>query len=170
MTDLIDKDTTYGFVSNRNATFRSSLNTRIYGMFTFKKGFIKAIRHVLNPSVSINYTPDFSDPSLGFYDFYTDKNGKRIYYSKTENGVYGSPVQGASGVLNFSLSNNLEMKVKDSRDTIEGTRKIILLENLSIASGYDLAKDSINWQPLRISARTTLFDKIIVNYSSSFTP
>lgn len=96
MTDLIDKDTTYGFVSNRNATFRSSLNTRIYGMFAFKKGFIKAIRHVLNPSVSINYTPDFSDPSLGFYDFYTDKNGKRIYYSKTENGVYGSPVQGLS--------------------------------------------------------------------------
>ena len=33
MTDLIDKDPTYGFVSNRNATFRSSLNTRIYGMF-----------------------------------------------------------------------------------------------------------------------------------------
>lgn len=170
MTDLIDKDTTYGFVSNRNATFRSSLNTRIYGMFAFKKGFIKAVRHVLNPSVSFNYTPDFSNPSLGFYDFYTDKNGKRSYYSKTENGVYGSPAQGASGVVNFSLSNNLEMKVKDSRDTVDGTRKIILLENLTIASGYDLAKDSINWQPLRISARTTLFEKIIVNYSSSFTP
>ena len=170
ITDLIDKDTTYSFVSNRNATFHSSLNTRIYGMFAFKKGFVKAVRHVLNPSVSFNYTPDFSNPSLGFYDFYTDKNGKRIYYSKTENGVYGSPAQGASGVVNFSLSNNLEMKVKDSRDTVDGTRKIILLENLTITSGYDLAKDSINWQPLRISARTTLFEKIIVNYSSSFTP
>ncbi|MBO7180147.1 MAG: LPS-assembly protein LptD, partial [Bacteroidales bacterium] len=102
-TDLIDKDTIYGFIANRNANFTSSINTRLYGMFTFKKGFIKAVRHVINPSISFNYTPDFSEPSLGFYDFYTDKEGKRVYYSKTENGVFGSPPQGASGVISFSL-------------------------------------------------------------------
>ncbi len=170
LTDMVDKDTVYGFITNRNATFRSSLNTRLYGMFTFKKGFIKAVRHVLNPSLSFNYSPDFSDPSLGFYDFYTDRNGNRVYYSRTENGVYGSPPQGASGVLNFSLSNNLEMKVKDSRDTVSGSRKIVLLENLTLSAGYDLAADSLNWQPLRLSARTTLFERLLINYSASFTP
>ena len=105
-TDLIDKDTIYGFIANRNANFTSSINTRLYGMFTFKKGFIKAVRHVINPSISFNYTPDFSEPSLGFYVFYTDKEGKRVYYSKTENGVFGSPPQRASGVISFSLGNN----------------------------------------------------------------
>ena len=169
-TDLIDKDTIYGFIANRNANFSSSLNTRLYGMFTFKKGFIKAIRHVFNPSISFNYTPDFSEPSLGFYDFYTDKNGKRVYYSKTENGVFGSPDLGASGVVNISLNNNLEMKVKDSQDTVSGTRKIVLLESFNISTGYDLAKDSVNWQPLRLNARTTLFDKVRINFSSSYTP
>ena len=169
-TDMVDKDTVYGFIANRTANFTSSLNTRLYGMFSFKKGAIKAFRHVLNPSLSFNYTPDFSQPSLGFYDFYTDRSGKRVYYSKTENGIFGSPAQGASGVVNISLGNNLEMKVKDSRDTISGTRKIVLLEAFNISTGYDLAKDSVNWQPLRITARTTLFDRLMVNFSSSYTP
>lgn len=169
-TDLIDKDTIYGFIANRNANFTSSINTRLYGMFTFKKGFIKAVRHVINPSISFNYTPDFSEPSLGFYDFYTDKEGKRVYYSKTENGVFGSPPQGASGVINFSLGNNLEMKVPDKNDTVEGMRKIVLLEAFNISSGYDLARDSINWQPLRLTARTTLFKKLLINFSASYTP
>ena len=142
-TDLIDKDTIYGFIANRNANFTSSINTRLYGMFTFKKGFIKAVRHVINPSISFNYTPDFSEPSLGFYDFYTDKEGKRVYYSKTENGVFGSPPQGASGVINFSLGNNLEMKVPDKNDTVEGMRKIVLLEAFNISSGDDLARPHV---------------------------
>lgn len=169
-TDLIDKDTIYGFITNRNANFTSSINTRLYGMFTFKKGFIKAVRHVINPSISFNYTPDFSEPSLGFYDFYTDKEGKRVYYSKTENGVFGSPPQGASGVISFSLGNNLEMKVPDKNDTVEGMRKIVLLEAFNISSGYDLARDSVNWQPLRLTARTTLFKKLLINFSAAYTP
>ncbi|MEE0910790.1 MAG: putative LPS assembly protein LptD [Bacteroidales bacterium] len=169
-TDLIDKDTIYGFIANRNANFTSSINTRLYGMFTFKKGFIKAVRHVINPSISFNYTPDFSEPSLGFYDFYTDKEGKRVYYSKTENGVFGSPPQGASGVISFSLGNNFEMKVPDKNDTVEGMRKIVLLEAFNISSGYDLARDSVNWQPLRLTARTTLFKKLLINFSAAYTP
>lgn len=169
-TDLIDKDTIYGFIANRNANFTSSINTRLYGMFTFKKGFIKAVRHVINPSISFNYTPDFSEPSLGFYDFFTDKEGKRVYYSKTENGVFGSPPQGASGVISFSLGNNLEMKVPDKNDTVEGMRKIVLLEAFNISSGYDLARDSVNWQPLRLTARTTLFKKLLINFSAAYTP
>lgn len=169
-TDFIDKDTIYGFIANRNANFTSSINTRLYGMFTFKKGFIKAVRHVINPSISFNYTPDFSEPSLGFYDFYTDKEGKRVYYSKTENGVFGSPPQGASGVISFSLGNNLEMKVPDKNDTVEGMRKIVLLEAFNISSGYDLARDSVNWQPLRLTARTTLFKKLLINFSAAYTP
>lgn len=169
-TDLIDKDTIYGFIANRNANFTSSINTRLYGMFTFKKGFIKAVRHVINPSISFNYTPDFSEPSLGFYDFYTDKEGKRVYYSKTENGVFGSPPQGASGVISFALGNNLEMKVPDKNDTVEGMRKIVLLEAFNISSGYDLARDSVNWQPLRLTARTTLFKKLLINFSAAYTP
>jgi lipopolysaccharide assembly outer membrane protein LptD (OstA) len=170
VTDRVDKDTIMGFIANRDANFSSSLNTRIYGMFVFKKGFIKAIRHVINPSINFSYTPNFSNPSLGFYNFYVDKNGNKVYYSKTEDGLFGSPPSGSSGVVGFSIGNNLEMKVKSKKDTVSGERKIVLLESLNISSGYDLAKDSVNWQPLRLTARTTLFKNFIIGFSSSFTP
>ena len=169
-TDQVDKDTIMGFIANRDVNFSSSLNTRIYGMFTFKKGYIKAIRHVINPSISFNFTPDFSNPSLGFYNFYIDKQGNKVYYSKTEDGLFGSPPSGKSGVVNFSIGNNLEMKVKSAKDTVTGTTKIVLLESFNISTGYDLAKDSVNWQPLRLTARTTLFKKLIVNFTASYTP
>lgn len=169
-TGLIDKDTIFGFTTNRDASFSSSLNTRIYGMFVFKKGYIQALRHVINPVVSFTFTPNFSSPSLGFYDYYIDGNNQKVYYSKTEDGAFGSPPSAKSGIINLSINNSLEIKVKSSKDTITGSKKVVLLENFAISTGYDLTKDTCNWQPLRLSARTTLSKKLVINYSSSFTP
>ncbi|MDR1006146.1 MAG: hypothetical protein LBL74_04705 [Bacteroidales bacterium] len=163
-------DTSYGFTANRDVSFSSSINTKIYGMFNFKKGPIVAVRHVFDPSISFNFTPDFSASSLGFYGSYTDGNGRRIVYSRTENGIFGSPPKAMSGVVNFSLRNNLEMKVKSKSDTVTGTKKIVLLENFSLTTGYDLAADSNNWQPLQLNARTTLFDKLRIEFNASYTP
>lgn len=170
ITDLVDKDTVFGFISNRDVSFNTSLTTRLYGMFAFKKGYIKALRHVINPSLSMNFTPDFSDPSLGFYNFYLDKLGNKVFYSKTEDGMFGSPPRGRSGIVSFNLGNNLEMKVGSKKDSIKNERKIVLLESFNISTGYDLARDSVNWQPLRITARTTLFQRLVINYSASYTP
>ncbi|MBQ9253317.1 MAG: LPS-assembly protein LptD [Bacteroidales bacterium] len=167
---LVDKDTVFGFTTNRDASFSSSFNTRIYGMFHFKNEYIKAIRHVFNPILAFSFTPNFSNPSLGYYDYFIDANGKNVYYSKTEGGVYGSPPYGKSGIISLTLNNSLEMKIKDDNDSISGTKKFVLIENFAISTGYDLAKDTCQWQPLRLSARTTLFEKLVVNYSSSFTP
>jgi len=167
---VVLKDTIMGFIANRDAVFSSSLNTRLYGMFAFKKGYIKAIRHVINPSINFNYTPDFSNPSLGFYDFYLDRQGNKVFYSKTEGAIYGSPPMGESGIVGFSLGNNLEMKVKNKKDTTDGTTKIVLLESFSLSTGYDIAKDSVNWQPLRLNARTTLFKKLLISFNAAFTP
>lgn len=163
-------DTVWGFVTNRDVGFSSSLNTRLYGVFNFKKGFITALRHVINPSVSFNYRPDFGNPALGYWRTYIDGDGKEQRYSIFEQDVYGGPSYGRSGNIALSISNNLEMKVKSSKDTANGTKKIVLLENLSFSTSYDLAKDSVNWSPLSVSGRTTLFKNCVINYSASFIP
>jgi lipopolysaccharide assembly outer membrane protein LptD (OstA) len=168
--DSVFIDTSYGFTSNRDVRFTSSINTKIYGMFNFKKGIIVALRHVLDPSISFNFTPNFATPSLKFYGSYTDKQGKIIIYSKTENGIFGSPPNRMSGVVNFSLNNNLEMKTKSKSDTVTGTKKYVLLESFNISTGYDMAADSCNWQPLNLTARTTLFERLRVEFNASYTP
>ena len=163
-------DTVRGFRANRDISFTSSLSTRIYGMFNFKFGPVKALRHVINPSISFNYHPDFGDPSLGWWQSYTDNTGYVYRYSIFEQSLYGGPADGRSGRINFSVGNNLEMKVVDKKDTVTGVKKVVLLENLSFGTSYDLAKDSLQWADLSVSGRTTLFKKLVINYSASFSP
>ena len=163
-------DTVRGFRSNREISFNSSLSTRIYGMFNFKRGPLKALRHVINPSISFNYHPDFGHPSLGWWQSYTDNTGYIHRYSIFEQSLYGGPPDGQSGRINFNIGNNLEIKVADRKDTLTGTRKITLLENLNLSMSYDMARDSLRWSDLSISGRTTLFKNLVLNYSSSFSP
>ena len=170
LTNQMVIDTVQGFRANRDVGFTSSLSTRIYGMFNFKYGPVKAIRHVINPSMSFNYRPDFGDPKMGWWQSYTDNTGYVHRYSIFEQSLYGGPSDGRSGRVNFSIGNNLEMKVANPKDTITGVKKIILLENLTFNMSYDLAKDSLRWSDLSVSGRTTLFKNMVLNYSGSFSP
>lgn len=164
-------DTIWGFASNRDITLTSALNTKIYGMANFKgNAYIKAFRHVLTPSVSISYRPDFGNPDFGFWKSYQDSAGRNYDYSVFERSIYGGPPQGKMGALNFSLSNNLEMKVRSKKDTVTGTKKVMLIENLTVSMSYDFAKDSINLSPLRVSGRTTLFKNLSIIYAGQFSP
>lgn len=158
------------FAAARDFSFNASASTRMYGIVQFKRGPIVAIRHVLNPSVSFSYRPDFSQKFWGYYKTYTDKYGKEVPYSIFEEGIYGSPPSQKYGSIGFSLGNNLEMKVRSKKDTVSGTTKIVLIESFSLSTAYNLAADSLNWSPISLYARTTLFKKIAVSYSSIWDP
>lgn len=169
-------DTITGFKTAREYGFNSTLSTNLYGLVQFRKGPIRAVRHVLRPSVAFSYRPDFGSSAYGYYrTVQSDTAGNVRRYSifggdGTFNSIYGYPPEGRSGRLNFSLNNNLEMKVRSKRDTISGTRKIALIESLTLSSSYDLAKDSLNWSPLTLNARTTLFKRLQIQYSALYDP
>jgi len=168
----VQTDTINGFSNAFDGSFSSSISTKIYGMFQFGKKFpVQAIRHVMTPKVSFTYTPDWGDPQLGYYkSYYNPDLDEDVEYSIYEGSVYGSPPGNKSGRINLSLNNNLEMKVRSRKDTITGTKKIKLIDNFSISTSYDMAKDSLNWAKLKLSGRTTLFKGFDVRYSSSFDP
>lgn len=149
----------------------AGLSTRIYGMYQMKGGPITAIRHVMTPAVSITYRPDFGDPKYGYYKtVQTDVNGNTRTYSIFQNSVYGGPSNGRYANLAFSLDNNLEMKVKTNSDTGAVTKKIKVLESLRIGGGYNLIADSMNLSVFNVAARTTLFDKVSMNFSCTLDP
>jgi hypothetical protein len=65
--DSLVTDTIYRFANAIDGSISSSFNTRLYGMFQFKKGPVIGIRHMLIPTISFSYTPNFGAPSLGYY-------------------------------------------------------------------------------------------------------
>ncbi len=172
-------DTIPGFEAAREFSFTSGLSTKLYGMMQFESGPVSAVRHVLTPNLSFSMRPDFASSFWGYYKSYYEpyQGPKEGYqdpiertYSIFEQGIYGGPPAGRSGNIGFSLSNNLEMKVRNRRDPSAGDRKIVLIDNFSISTGYDLAKDSLNMGDISMSGRTRLFGNFDIAYSSSWTP
>jgi hypothetical protein len=165
-------DTVFGFANAFEASYSSSINTRLYGMYQFRNGPIIAFRHMMTPSVGFSYTPYYGADWLGYWRYIANDtntvNPQR--YSIFQGAVYGGPPPNKSGVINFGISNNLEMKVRNRKDTITGTRKVVLIEDLSIRASYDLAKDSVKWSKIFLSGYTTLFKTLRIQYSSEWDP
>lgn len=161
------RDTVYGFYNVYNYYGSLSADTKLYGFYTPWKIFgdkVQAIRHIFTPSVSFSAAPDFSAPRYGFWDSYSYVNemGETVTtkYSPFSNGVYGTVSQGRQGTVSFSVSNNLEMKVKSDRDST-GVRKISLIENLSANMSYNMAADSMKWSNLN----TSILIKLTKNFN-----
>lgn len=162
-------DTVRQFNRIANYTMSAGLQTRIYGLFYFKKGNVKAIRHVINPSVSFSYVPDFQvNPE--YFQLLTDPaTGRSFYRSRHEGFVYGGSSPGRSGSIGFGIGNNVEMKVQNEKDSV--ARKVMLLNNLSINSSYNLVADSFNLAPFSISANTNIRENLInINLSATMDP
>ncbi|WP_198520109.1 putative LPS assembly protein LptD [Lacinutrix sp. Bg11-31] len=165
-----------GFDAYRTYNFGASVGTTVYGQFNFedegedKK--IKAIRHVMRPSISYNINPAFDR----YYDSYevTDINGETIRedeFSRFEGSLFGAPNKTYSSSIGLSLSNNIEAKVRDKDSTITEAKKIILLNNLNFSTSYNLAGDSLRISPVRMSGGTQLFDnKMNVNFGATLDP
>ncbi len=168
---MVVTDTLSGFRAAREFGTSASLHTRIYGMFPFKKGKIAAIRHVMSPSVSFSFRPDFSNPSWNYYkEVQSDAEGNTTRYSIFEQAIFGGPGSGRQEVIGFSLDNNLEMKVRKQTDTAEVMKKIKIFESLSLGGSYNLAADSLRLSPISVNARTTLFEKVNLTFGSIFDP
>ena len=160
-------DTTNSFSRAWSYNTAFSMSTRIYGTLFFKKGKIKAIRHVISPEVSFSFSPDFTKPKFGYYeDVRINDKGDTKLLSKYENFLYGTPRIGSSASMNFYIGNNLELKVLDKNDSISGTKKIKIFENLAFTSSYNFLADSFKLSPIRFNARTSFF-KGLVNLSLS---
>lgn len=172
---VIDGDTTRGFYRVYNYNFALSMNTRLFGMYSLgrktpegRKG--PSIRHVMTPSISLSFAPDFSNESYGYYHtVQNSKDGQTMQYSPFAGETYGVPGTGRSMALNFGVNNTLEMKVKSDKDTT-GFKKVKILEALSINSSYNFLADSLNLAPFSVSLRTTLYKNVSLNINSSFDP
>lgn len=164
----------YGFYRLYNYSMSVSASTTVYGMYDFTKKKrdrkIQAIRHVLTPSIGFSYTPDFGDFKYGYYkSLQRDSLGTTQTYSPYAQNAYSVPSSGRNMSMNFSLSQNLEMKVLSKRDT-SGVKKIKLIDELRISGSYNFLADSMRLSTIPISFRTTLFGNFGINLSATLDP
>jgi len=165
-----------GFDAFRTYNFSTSLGTTIYGMFNFEKDGkdtkIKAIRHIIRPSISYNINPAF-DKYYDSYEVVSADGATRneVEYTRFEQGIFGTPGNAFSSSMGISVSNNIEAKVRDKDTTATEAKKIILLNNLNFSTSYNFASDSLQWSPVKMSGGTQIFNnQMSINFGATLDP
>lgn len=159
-----------------------SMNTRIYGMYTFgKKSRLQAIRHMITPSFSFSLSPNLATKANGYTSYvYTDKDGveRTVEYNRFAGQLYSPPGSGRTAALSFSFANNLEAKVLKNLDPMaeepsnpkEKFEKIKLIDQLNLSGSYNFLADSMRLSNINVNASTTIFGKLGLNGNMSLDP
>ncbi|MGB3467704.1 MAG: putative LPS assembly protein LptD [Cyclobacteriaceae bacterium] len=165
----VNIDTIQGFQRLSSYNVSASINTTIYGQVNFgTNAKVQAIRHVIQPSLSFSYRPEFDQY---YQTVQINEEGDLQEISQYQGFLLGTPGNVGSRSINASIRNNLEMKVRSKKDTVTGYKKVKILDNFSISSGYNFAAESFNLSNLRWDARTSLFNrKVSINLNGTFDP
>ncbi|MEN9940374.1 MAG: hypothetical protein RIR61_1181 [Bacteroidota bacterium] len=148
-------DTARGFFTAREFRASASANTTLYGLFRYRRGPVSALRHVMYPSVTAIARPDFSDPRWNIYqEIQSDSAGTLKRFNRFQGYTYGSPGPGQLGAVRFRLRNTLDAKLRASGDSgIE--RKINLIDDLSLETGYNAAAATNPWENIAVRASSS---------------
>lgn len=163
-----------GFFIDRRASFSLNLATALFGTFQFKKSKLAALRHVMRPNISINYTPNLSKK---YYDLVPYTVDSTTYYRQISqfatNNIFTGYGYGTFGGIAFGIDNNLEAKFRSKKDTTNGgIKKVRLIDGFGFTSGYNFLADSTQPKllPFLISFRSSLFDRINLTASATLDP
>lgn len=137
-----------GIFARHTYNLGTGLSTKIYGLFPVNMGKITSIRHVMTPSVSYRFTPDFSEEQWGYYRYLTTTSGiVNKYDTFAGQPLFGNTPAGKSKNMSFSVNNLFQMKREYLKDDKEQVDKFDLF-SLNLSSSYDFEKDSLNFSNL----------------------
>jgi LptD protein len=167
-------DTVEGFKRAGVYSLSTGLSTKLYSTIKFKKGNLEAIRHVMTPTLSFSYNPDFSAPGFGYYKTVVSSPAVPYPYTSQTYSIFedGFPSPGKQAGIGFNLDNTIEMKLKPkATDTSGKERKVPLLDGFSISTFYNFAQDSLRLQPISFSAHTGILNnKVNLSVFGSLNP
>ncbi len=162
-------DTLRQFSRFNSYSVSASLNTRLFMTFFPKFFGIQAIRNTLSPSIGLSYVPDFAQQQFGFFQEIIDPRTNQLEKRAKISGSQGSPSQGESGSINFSLNNVIEAKMRPKGDTTKTKGEKIQLINLSLSTSYNMIGQEFKLSPISFSANTNI-KRFNINFGGILDP
>ena len=171
-----------GLASFREFSSGVSISTQLFGKVRFRgRGLfgLRGLRHVLKPSVSLNYQPsivDGRDYISGQRYFLTEREinpaspDVTTLYSPFDDQIFGTPSRSRGNMnASYSISNLFEAKVWNRKDST--AQNVKLFQDIRVSGSYDLGADSLQWSPVRVSGSTKFFRGVTrVSLGAEFDP
>lgn len=148
-TDLAAEDSLETNALKNRQTWTSSmgLSTVLYGTFMANRAGIVGLRHIMTPSATFSYTPEFTR--------------NKEYASFTAVGTSGSE----SRRVSFSLRNQFQLKYRKG----EQERKLTLF-NLDLSASHDFLNDERAWSNISTSLRSPTVANFSMQVSMTHDP
>jgi lipopolysaccharide assembly outer membrane protein LptD (OstA) len=165
----VDTITAKGIYIDQRSSVSLSFNTAVFGTVQFKKSRVIALRHTVRPQVGFSYTPDLNTSHIKSTQ--VDTTGKVLYYNEIGGTVLYNTSSRRSGAMSFGVDNNIEMKVRSKKDTGDAAiKRVKVIEGFGFSGSYDFIRDSFKLSPISFYFRTTLFEKLNINASTTLNP
>ncbi|MCH7496564.1 MAG: hypothetical protein IH971_01770 [Candidatus Marinimicrobia bacterium] len=137
-----------------------SARTTVYGLLPINIGSLESVRHVIKPSVSYSFSPDFSRPLLG-YDFgYFQRSISGAVFDRFQGSPVSRTPSGESQSISMSVSNLFQAK-----RIIDGEEVKTNLLTWNLGSSYNFTADSLKLAPIRSSFRSPFLQKLRLDIS-----
>lgn len=163
-----------GLKSFRTLSAGVTVNTQVFGTLRFKKGPIRGLRHVMKPSVTFGYQPDYAG-NENYFQTLPNVNDptdalRDITYNRFQGQIFGGPPQSKQQfAANYSITNLFEAKVWSKQDST--TKNVKLFQNFTINGSYNFAAETLKWSPINMGASTTFFKRLTsVRTMATFDP
>jgi hypothetical protein len=141
-----------GFAARQTFSASMAASTQLYGVAYPRLGRLEALRHVLSPSLSANWTPDFSRPGWGYVRRRALNDSVAVSLDRFARSIYGGTPSRESLALGMSLGQLWQSKWSappapaDSAGGPERPEPAPLradLLRLTTTSSYDFKADSL---------------------------
>lgn len=156
-----------GLFAEYNYSFGANFTTKLYGIIRPNLFGIKALRHMISPSIQYSYTPNLSNPKLGFYGEYFDyRQNRMVSYSRYEKDGGGLASKTLVNQLSYNIFNSFSAKYNPA-DT--GEDKTLDFLNINISGSYNFSADSLRASDISLSVFTPTIPKVNLSSSLGFT-
>ena len=133
------------FKNRTTGNLSLSMTTKIYGILPIRIGNLSSVRHVMTPSITYSYSPNYLNNNSYFQEFNEE------YYDYFSGSLIGSTPRNSNKKINFSLGNVFQAKYSDG----DNEEKINLF-SWKINTGYNLNSEEFKLSNLNSSIRSNL--------------
>lgn len=137
-----------------------SLRTKLYGLFPVAVGPIRAVRHVITPSLSYSYTPDLSKKVFFWTPDYVLQDAQGEKFDIFSGTPIGSTPQREIRTLSFSISNAFQAKVAKGKE-----ERAFEFLTVSSSGSYNFTLDSLRLSTITTYIRSRLSTRLNLNIS-----
>ncbi|MCB0284456.1 MAG: LPS-assembly protein LptD [Calditrichaeota bacterium] len=140
-------------------TFDANMNfrTKVYGLFEPNIGELKFIRHIIDPSVTMTWAPNFADPSYGYYERFYEGDSLVRKVDKFKGSLFGGTPTGESQRMTISLGNLFQAKFIDD----EGKEEKVDFFKANFSTSYNFLADSLRWGTISSNYSTKILGQNI---------